>query len=129
ILLRAIGSWWRSHGGDMDSSRPRTAFTLNAAALGFGLLMTLSCLPVHRCYMIFVYPFEFLWLARLALCSRGASAQALRVGRALLATLCVTQCLLSASFLGFVHVHQSIQGDYGVTYGAQLGHGPDLVER
>ncbi len=86
--------------------------------------MTMSCLPVHRCYMIFVYPFEFLWLARLALGNRCTSAGALRSGRTLLSTLCIAQCLLSASFLAYVHVHQTIHGDYGIPYGAQLGHAP-----
>ena len=43
-----------------------TAFTQNAALWGYGLVVTLSMLPIHRPYMIILFPLQFLWLARLA---------------------------------------------------------------
>ncbi|MBV9123934.1 MAG: hypothetical protein JO112_11300 [Planctomycetes bacterium] len=91
-----------------------TAFTQNACLWGFGLVFTASLLPMHRPYMIITFPLMFLWLARLALASSGA------LGRPLLTTLCVAHLLISASFLGYIHVNQrAIDGDYGLPYGAQ----------
>jgi hypothetical protein len=96
-------------------SRPQsaTALTQNAALWGFGILQTLSCLPIHRHYMVIAYPLEFLWLARLAL------LRPTRVSRGLLATLCTVQFFLSAGFLSYIHSHDRIHGDYGVPYRAQ----------
>jgi len=124
ILVRAVMQLWHAHRAAARTAVPRserspTAFTLNAAFLGFGILLTLSCLPIHRHYMVIAYPFEILWLARLALCSGMPSVKALKLGRLLLATLCVAQFLITASFLVYVHVHQAIDGDYGVPYDAQ----------
>ncbi len=113
-----------------------TALTQNAALWGFGIILSLSCLPIYRHYMVIAYPLEFLWLARLAL-PQGERDKAKgerqtthspftlffspsrKVGRALLLTLCVAQALLSAGFLSYIHSHQSIHGAYGVAYGSQ----------
>jgi hypothetical protein len=99
--------------------RSETGFTLGAAFWGYGLLLTFSCLPIHRHYMVIVYPFELLWLARLALASPAGTAPSLRTGRRLLASLCLCQALLATCFLGYIHTHGKIHGDYGVPYGSQ----------
>jgi hypothetical protein len=91
-----------------------SVFAVNAAVWGYGLCLTLSLLPIHRHYMIIVYPLEMLWLARLSL-----QSQWLWSSRRLLGVLCVGQFLLSISFLGYIHVnHGAINADYGLAYSA-----------
>jgi hypothetical protein len=128
IFVRALGNFWSKHrtagpvasGVDHErAGRSETGFTLGAAFWGYGLLLTFSCLPVHRHYMVIVYPFELLWLARLALGSPASPPACLRTGRRLLAALCLCQALLAAAFLGYIHTHARLDGDYGVPYRAQ----------
>jgi hypothetical protein len=124
-----------------------SAFTVYAALWGFGLLLTLSAFSIHRHYMIVLYPLQFVWVARLALGplpgagrryrQRGGTGGAsqvspgrqyldpllatrrLRLGRALLAILLVSQGLLSWQFLAYVHRGASVRGDYGPPLQAQ----------
>lgn len=99
----------------------QTAFTLCAALWGCGLCLTLSRLPIHRHYMIILYPFELLWLARLALLPELPAVHR-RLGRSLLAAACAAQLLISASFLGYVHVNHGVaHGEYGIAYSGQPG--------
>jgi hypothetical protein len=59
------------------------------------------------------FPFEQIWLVRLAL-SHNPNRQA---GRVVLVLLWVGQLLISAHFIGYIHVNQgSLQGDYGEAY-------------
>jgi len=114
LLARGIGRrWqerrrWREWCVGRESS---SAFTQNAALLGFGLVITLSCFPLHRHYMVILFVLPFLWLARLALGGAG--------GRVLLGILFVAQLMLTIQFLCFVHQQQTIHGDYGQVYCAQ----------
>jgi hypothetical protein len=123
-LRRNRGNWfaaWIGRGSE-------TAFTLAAAFWGFGLLFTLSAVPIHRHYMTITFPLMFLWVARLALGDATASlfsdASQKRVwlnGNTWLLTLWFTQLLITLSFLGYVHVNpREIRGDYGVPYRAQM---------
>jgi hypothetical protein len=98
----------------------QSAFTQNAAFWGFGILLTLTALPLHRHYMVILFPLEFLWLARQALvvapggAERGESSS---MGRGVLAALVVVQLLITVNFL--VYIHQtggSRNGDYGIAY-------------
>lgn len=114
-VARGQGMSWR---GLLLSRGSPTELLCNAAFWGYGLLLTISCLPIHRHYMIIVYPIEALWFAYLAL-APGGTAAASQIGRRLLATMVVCQALLSASFLIYVHHKQTIDGDYGVAYGSQ----------
>lgn len=100
-----------------------TAFTLGAALWGFGLVMTLTCLPLHRHYMVTLFILEFVWMARVALGPTTATTAAepnsdnrLRFGRVFLTTVCLLQLVMSATFLVYVHTHQGTLGDYGPTY-------------
>jgi 4-amino-4-deoxy-L-arabinose transferase-like glycosyltransferase len=98
----------------------QTAFTLSAALWGYGILLTLTLIPVARHYMIILFPLEFVWLARLILAGGDQSPTARRLGRGVLVMLFVAQLLISASFLGYIHVNQgAVGGDYDVPYGAQ----------
>ena len=123
ILLRAVRRTWQSKTSlaKFDGGRAsETAFTQNAALWGYGLLLTLSCLPVNRQYMILLFPLEFVWLARLALGPVGQSAPTIQLGRRLLAALVICQGLISIQFLTYIHTHTAIHGDYGPPYRVQL---------
>jgi hypothetical protein len=124
ILGTSLRRWWRDRApvGEMFTGRSSpTALTQNAALWGYGIILTLSTLPIHRHYMILLFPLQFVWLARQALGPKGA-----RLGRAALGVLVVCQALLSLQFLGYVHTRDSINGDYGRPYRAQqvAGTGP-----
>jgi len=106
-----------------NSYNSSTALAVNAAFLGFGVLLTLSTLPIHRYYLIVAFPFEFVWLARLALAPDRSGPQR-QTGRALLGVLCVGQALLSACFLVFIHTHSGApRGDFGLSYAALRARG------
>jgi hypothetical protein len=107
----------RSLTGILRGDGGPTALTRTAALWGYGLLITAATIVVHRYYLIITFPLEFLWLAHLAL--RGGFWSERR-GRDLLALSFVLQLLLSASFLGYIHVNGGAPlGDYGVAYSAQ----------
>ena len=89
-----------------------TAFTQQAALIGFGGLITFSGLPGHIHYMIIVYPLIFVWLARLVLNDSGPSSMMTR--RRKLAMICVLEFMLSLMFLVFIHQnHGAPRGDFG----------------
>jgi hypothetical protein len=97
-----------------------TAFTQQAALWGFGLLFTVSLLPMNRHYLIVAAPLLFLWAARQALGGDGSDVRTQRSGRVLLLASWLVQFLISAAFLGYVHGrHGPIHGDYGTPYAAQ----------
>jgi hypothetical protein len=116
LLARAAVVLWRDRGRWMDRFVGRgspTAFTQSAALWGFGLLLTLSALSIHRHYMIVLFPLECLWVARMAL------GEPVRLGRRLLTGLWAAQLAVSASFVAYVHDSQRIGAEYGTTYAAQ----------
>jgi hypothetical protein len=91
-----------------------TAFTQQAALIGFGALMTFSGLPGHIHYMIIIFPLIFVWLARTVLHETWPFPAAIS-GRQLLAMLCALQFLLSFMFLAYIHQnHGAPGGDFGV---------------
>ena len=87
-----------------------TGLAVNSTLLAAGVLMTLSCIKICRHYLIMTFPLEWVWLARLGLSDS-------RSGQRLLTVLWIAQLLLSAFFLGYIHVnHGDPLGDYGITY-------------
>ena len=99
--------------------RDPTGFATSAVFLGCGGLMTLSMLAVHRSYVYVTFPLEFVWLAALVV-GPGAPEASRRLARRLLAALWVVECLITASFLVYIHTHNGAPGaDYGVVYRAQ----------
>ena len=97
-----------------------TAFVQNAALWGFGILLTVSCLPIHRSYMIVDFPLEFVWVVRITMSRAGGEIEPRRAARAILAALCALQFALSAAFLDYIHVNGGApRGDYGVAYSAR----------
>jgi hypothetical protein len=125
LCRQAVWLWRgrRSLAGNLIGRESPTAFTQGAALWGFGLLMTLSCLPIHRHYMIVLFPLECLWVARLALQQpAGSGPRAARAGRILLGTLWAAQLLISTQFLAYIHDTQNVHAEYGPTYHAQQQH-------
>jgi hypothetical protein len=129
IALRAVQRFRSNALGTAFVGRSSaTAFAQSAALWGYGLLFTLSLLPLNRHYMIILFPLQFVWLAGLALWSpRSQSlnieardvAADLKFGRVLLTLLVVCQSCLTLQFLSFVHNQPIIHGDYGVPYRVQ----------
>jgi hypothetical protein len=106
-----------------------TAFAQSAALWGFGVLLTASMVSITRHYLVVLFPLTFLWLARLALSRCRNAASDLRLGRLMLSCLCLLQALISATFLGYIHVNQRpIRGDYGTPYAAQQHKAEPLKE-
>jgi hypothetical protein len=117
VVARACRLPWQKREWPAEG-RTQTALTLGAAFWGFGALLTFSGLPIHRHYMIIAYPFELLWLARLAL---GSGASDPRVGRVFLAALVAIQLSITIGFLDYIHVHEGAPGqEYGIAYGARV---------
>jgi len=120
VLYSVLVGRWR---GDRWSRFPigadQTAFTTNALAVGCGVLMTVSMLPLYRSYMNMTFPLEFVWLAHMTV--GGDRREDLkRIARMALAGLWVVELLIAVSFLQYIHVHGGAPGaDYGVAYGAQ----------
>lgn len=114
---------WTRWRAAIRQSDPPTALVCNAAFWGYGMLLSLSCLPLHRQYMIVVYLVQLVWVAYTALSIADGKADLLRSGRRLLGSLVVVEMLLSASFLGYIHQKQLIDGDYGTAFTSQRHHG------
>jgi hypothetical protein len=119
LFVRAGRRFWRSSASwrqCLTGCGSPTALTVQAALWGFGLLLTFSTLPIHRHYMLVLFPLSLVWLARLAL----ADPSALAAGRRCLAALVVLQALISLQFLTYIHQHGPIQGDFGTPYASQV---------
>jgi hypothetical protein len=82
-----------------------SSFILSAAIWGYGTLMTISTIVIHRYYLLITFPLEFVWLARLVR------------NRKFLTAVCVCEFLISAAFLYYIHVnHGAPNADYGIGY-------------
>jgi hypothetical protein len=122
LLLRGAYRLWqqRSRWADVLIGRDsHTAFTQNAMLLGFGLVFTASLLPIHRHYLGLTFPLVFVWLVHLVLGKPEQPGTRLDRPRLCLLGLCVAELLISVSFLGYVHGHSTLHGDYGTPYRAQ----------
>ncbi len=122
FLVRFIRSLWKRRGEwrtRLAGTESHSAFTQNAALWGYGLLLTASCAPILRHYMVILFPLEFLWVARVALSRRRPGSRGALRGRVALATLWTAQLLISVQFLNYIHIKQCIKGEYGATYASQ----------
>jgi hypothetical protein len=96
-------------GKDLIGRSSDTQFARNSAFIGSGILMTLTNVNIRRYYMMITFPFEQYWLSGFALRRPN--------GKVVLAILWFAQLLISANFVGYIHVNQgSSQGDYGDAY-------------
>lgn len=123
LLLAGCLSWWCCLGWRIlwqrqslhwtDPARP-TEFTLGAALVGFAAVFALSGLPMHRHYMLAVFPLPQVLLATTLL-------RWTRWGRAWLALLVLGQLAVCVGCLHFIHTaHRPISGDYGTPYSVQV---------
>jgi hypothetical protein len=105
--------------GRFRLTRPRTQLELAliSAVFGFGILLTLSGVNIRRYYTLVVFPLEFVWLTSLAWNWAAESASRARIATGILATLWVSEWVMSACLVGYVHVNEgATQGDYGDAY-------------
>lgn len=87
-----------------------TAFVQNSALWGCGILLTLTGVVIRRYYMTITFPLEFIFWVRMARTDT-------KLGQKLLTALWICEFLISAHFVGYIHVNQgSIDGDYGKAY-------------
>lgn len=109
-LLKRKATWIGTLGND------DTLFLQNAQLLGSGLLMVLPTFMIRRYYMAATYPWEFIFLARIAFLGRSEQA-----ARRWLTVLFVGQLLVSTFFVHYLWVNDGApRGDYGVSYRAQM---------
>ena len=102
------------------ASGSSTALAVNAAFWGYGLLLTATARPVYLHYLVIAFALPALWLAWLERANAGDAPEAAALSRGLLASLALAQACLTILFLVFIHETQSIAGDYGTAYGAQV---------
>ena len=95
-------------------STDSTAFAIQSAVWGYGLLITAATVLVYRFYLLITFPLQFVWISRLCL---GFSMYR---GRILLVLLVLLQCGITAGFLKYIHDNGgAVQGDYGPAYRVQ----------
>src|SRR5579871_165602 len=90
--------------------RSETGLAVNSLLIAAGVLMALCGFRVFQHYLIMSFPLEWVWLARL---NPGNSGK----GGKFLAVLWAAQLLVSAAFLGYIHLNHGVPGsDYGTAY-------------
>lgn len=100
-----------------------SAFTRNAAFIGYGILLTFSTLIIRRYYLLITFPLEYVWLAGLCLMGARSAAPSRRVGRFVLAVILLCELVISLGFLDYIHRNEgSLRGDYGRGYRWQPSH-------
>jgi hypothetical protein len=113
VVVLVTGVWIIGSGLWRKPKRTESTLPQSSALWGFGGFMTVTGVNIRRYYMAASFPFEFLWLVKLALTDP-------RHARKLLLTLWAGELLISACFVGYVHVHDgATQGDYGEAYRIQ----------
>jgi hypothetical protein len=98
--------------GAWGLDRSPTGLIIGAIGIGYGLVLTLTGLPVYRHYLIVAAPVACVAIARVVLANFAVNN-----ARRLLGGLCVVQASVSMLFLMFVHgIDRPIHGDYGTKY-------------
>ncbi len=120
-LLVCGSTWlWKNRGewkALLIGRGSETLFAQNATLLGYGLIITLATVNVRRYYMIITFPFEFLFLARLA---ASSSLLGWLDGRKLLVSAVAAQALTASAFLLYIHQNDGAPlGDYGTVFRKQ----------
>ncbi len=121
LLVRGIRRWWVQRGEPLapaDASSP-TKRTLVAAMGVCGVILMLGRLPIHRHYLLVVFPLVNVWLARLALGTKAVPSVQ-RLGRLALLGLVLLQALMTTQMMCYLHQHggADVHG-FGVSYGVQ----------
>ena len=122
LLLVGCVGWWCCLGRAVlvqrrplhwtNPTRP-TEFTLGAGLVGFAVVFALAGLPMHRHYMLAIFPLAQVGLAHTLL-------KWTRHGRCWLALLLLAQLAVCVGCLHFIHTaHRPIAGEYGTPYSVQ----------
>lgn len=91
-----------------------TQFTILAALIAYGIILTLPGLKVYRFYLMITFPLLFVWFTRFTLKYHSKNA------RKLLIAFVIAQLLMSFAFLSFIHENGgAMKGDYGKAYHLQ----------
>ncbi|HUP58642.1 MAG TPA: hypothetical protein VM598_14380, partial [Bdellovibrionota bacterium] len=99
-------------GNFVDGSR--TSFLLGASGIAAGALLTATAVNIRRYYAYVSFPLDHVFLARLAL--KGPTIGPI-TPRRMLVLLWICQLLVSASFVGYIHLNEGApQGDYGPAF-------------
>lgn len=86
----------------------------NAALIGFGLLLTVTGVVIRRYYLMVALPLEFFFFVQIISYANSSTYKRLN---SVLAAIWFCEFFISASFVGYVHVHNgATQGDYGEAY-------------
>jgi hypothetical protein len=127
VLLGGAVRAWRNRRGLVPrfyGADVQTPLAVGAVWVGYGLVFSLSFLPIHRHYMILTFPMMYVWAAFVALSDRRPLVGGWTRGQALLLATCLLQFAVSACFLAYVHdAGRPIRGDYGTPYAAQIAFG------
>jgi len=95
-----------------------TTLALASSFFWFGFIFTVSPFFAHRHYLLVAFPFQGLWLARLALWN--SDQQNVRTGRILLGIMCLALFGISLLFMIYIHANGGAPtGDFGVAYSSQ----------
>ena len=93
-----------------------TYFYLFAILVGLGIAMTLSGIMICQHYLICAFPFSYIFLAKV-----------LQKNKKLISVVIISQMLITASFLYFIHKNNGAEkGDYGKAYHAQTSWEKDV---
>jgi len=91
-------------------------FYIIALLVLMGGIMTLSGVGIQEHYLIVVFPFTFIWLAKVFYPRRG-----------ILASILLSQLIISACFLSYVHTNHGVMGgNYGESYQSQKDRGSEM---
>jgi hypothetical protein len=114
FLRRAAGLLPRARLAGEHSPVAQTLLAQRAAFWGMGILLTATAVNIRRYYLAASFPFEFVFLAGLAL--QAPEWGPLRP-RWLLALLWAAELFVSAAFVNYIHLNGgALQGDYGPAY-------------
>jgi hypothetical protein len=107
-------------GNFVDGSR--TSFLIGASGIASGALLTATAVNIRRYYAYVSFPLDHVFLARLAL--KGPRIGPITPQR-MLVLLWFCQLLVSASFVGYIHLNQgATQGDYGPAFSRIMSNEP-----
>ena len=117
-------NWGRVNARGSTAPTTRTPAAVCAVWFGFGLVFSLSFLPIHRHYMILTFPMMYVCAAAIAVSDRRPLLRGWTRGQVLLLTSCLLQFAISTCFLAYIHdAGRTIRGDYGTPLSAQIAFG------
>jgi hypothetical protein len=106
LLASALRRSWTAP-KSVSRATDATGHALRSVWIGYGALITLSGALLYRHYLVITFPFEWVFVASIALAMGDH-------WRRLLPTLWVCELAVTIGFLVYVHAHHGTLGDYGI---------------